>query len=766
MTGIAIVGGGAAGIGAAYRLAQVGFGVSLFEADDHLGGHCFGVPVPTPAGEVLVDAGVSDFNPHNFTNVKALFEDLDLPYHPVGQDASFMTPDREAVWYIRDGEQTFLESADAPAELGAEIQRFNQSSVEVLDDVTFSDWTIEKYLDDRGYSQGFRRLFLYPRAAGCFPMPDRRPENYMIRTIVSFWKINGIVGPGPAPQMVLDAGMHSYPNAFGRWLEEHDGKVYCGHHIVGIARRSGGIRLRAVDDQGANLEMEFDHAIFATNANEVIPTLEDATVRERRIFDGFQWQRARRVVHGDDRLMPFNRDSWGAYNYLIDDQDEVEIRPTITFYANLLAGLPGEAPDAFVTMNPYVEPAEDSIYFNKFFVHPVAGASSDTARDRLHEIQGEHGTWFCGAYLREPFVHEDALTSGIETAELLIESLRGGGRQQPSDERDFDDFLAEVPLLTGLDTSALADVQLAARPFSAAAGEVIVHRGEDAKGVYLIKEGRVAIDLRAPGDDNVRLVELGHGGLFGGLSLLAESRRTTTATAEEPTSGYFISRQRAEMLQADLRPGALEILTRALGAVVERIRTEAAELCPDDEPPTTDAPAQPVSWPEEFSCEVADLDPAQLAALPVFAELNREELEALLGWCHRWDLPRGQILYRQGERAESLAIVVRGAVELSRHVAGEKKQIAVVGPGRGAGFLALIDGLTRPFTYTACEATILLRLDRARFEMLRHQPKPLAFKLFRPLGRGAARVLQQLDQHKARVASVAAFRAGTDAGCG
>ena len=62
--------------------------------------------------------------------------------------------------------------------------------------------------------------------------------------------------------------------------------------------------------------------------------------------------------------------------------------------------------------------------------------------------------------------------------------------------------------------------------------------------------------------------------------------------------------------------------------------------------------------------------------------------------------------------------------------------------------------------------TILLRLDRARFEMLRHQPKPLAFKLFRPLGRGAARVLQQLDQHKARVASVAAFRAGTDAGCG
>ena len=83
----------------------MGFGVSLFEADDHLGGHCFGVPVPTPAGEVLVDAGVSDFNPHNFTNVKALFEDLDLPYHPVGQDASFMTPDREAVWYIRDGEQ-------------------------------------------------------------------------------------------------------------------------------------------------------------------------------------------------------------------------------------------------------------------------------------------------------------------------------------------------------------------------------------------------------------------------------------------------------------------------------------------------------------------------------------------------------------------------------------------------------------------------------------------------------------------------------------
>ena len=40
------------------------------------------------------------------------------------------------------------------------------------------------------------------------------------------------------------------------------------------------------------------------------------------------------------------------------------------------------------------------------------------AQQRLHEIQGKSGTWFCGAWTNYGF-HEDGLTSGLRVAQAL-----------------------------------------------------------------------------------------------------------------------------------------------------------------------------------------------------------------------------------------------------------------------------------------------------------------------------------------------------------
>ena len=70
MAKVAVVGGGAAGMGAAIALTKSGMDVSLFEAEPRLGGHCFGVSVSLWDGRTFrIDAGVSDFNP---TTLEAL----------------------------------------------------------------------------------------------------------------------------------------------------------------------------------------------------------------------------------------------------------------------------------------------------------------------------------------------------------------------------------------------------------------------------------------------------------------------------------------------------------------------------------------------------------------------------------------------------------------------------------------------------------------------------------------------------------------------
>jgi phytoene dehydrogenase-like protein len=71
MTQVAIVGGGAAGLGAALVLAEAGVSVTLIEQEAALGGHCFGVDVPlADGGRFRIDAGVSDFNMTSFTAVR------------------------------------------------------------------------------------------------------------------------------------------------------------------------------------------------------------------------------------------------------------------------------------------------------------------------------------------------------------------------------------------------------------------------------------------------------------------------------------------------------------------------------------------------------------------------------------------------------------------------------------------------------------------------------------------------------------------------
>jgi predicted NAD/FAD-binding protein len=60
------------------------------------------------------------------------------------------------------------------------------------------------------------------------------------------------------------------------------------------------------------------------------------------------------------------------------------------------------------------------------YSHPVFDGAAVQAQQRLGEIQGRSGLWFCGAWTRYGF-HEDGLTSGLNVVQALSERwLRDG----------------------------------------------------------------------------------------------------------------------------------------------------------------------------------------------------------------------------------------------------------------------------------------------------------------------------------------------------
>ena len=792
MTSIAIVGGGAAGLGAAFAAVQGGLQVSLFETEPKLGGHCFGVPVPLPGGELAwVDAGVSDFNRNTFVTLNAVIEELGLAYYPVCQDASFMTLDGRAVWYSRDGQSTFLVPPPDPQALREEIVRFNGGCLEVLEDPSFSDWTARRYLDARGYSAAFRRLFFAPRAQGCFPMPDADPERYMIRSIVAFWRMHGIVGSGGANRNVVKGGMHAYTHALTGWLQARGAQLHLGTAVVGIARRADGIRLRATDPERRHLSMRFDQVVIATNANHVIGLLEDASQEERRIYAGFGWQRSRLVVHQDPALMPAERDSWGAYNYLVADPGESLLRPTITFFPNMLARLPASVPDVFVTMNPFREPAASHVITNRFFIHPSVGGITDMASERLDRLQGRAGTWFCGGYVREPFVHEQALACGVELGQRLVEALRErpGAAAPTAHAETFEEFAARIPLFAGLDTLALREVHLTAERFVAPAGQVLFRQGDAADGLYLLHDGEVSISRRLPGDEAVPLAQLGAGKLIGEMGLLDQAGRSATATVSADCSGYFMSRERFNTLRATRSQAAFAILNRFLDELCERTAALLQEIVaviaaapalapaapsaavapapfgagtspvvpggPTVAPATSASTSAQDGAPKATGADTAPLLPpyAILAQLPLFSTFTPDLLQQFTAPLTLRAVPRGTVLFRAGEPVQGCFVVVRGALLLSvpHGAAGRQLQIDVLGPGQCAGQIALIRHGAHLLQCEAREPSLVLHMSRECFVDLRRSGGPVASRFFDALTAGTVRLLRKANGHVTRL---------------
>lgn len=97
--------------------------------------------------------------------------------------------------------------------------------------------------------------------------------------------------------------------------------------------------------------------------------------------------------------------------------------------------------------------------------------------------------------------------------------------------------LREIPLFAELDDDVLGLIARTATEFEAAAGHVLVERGRDGAGMFVLEEGSVAVEL--PGG---RTVRQGPGEFFGELALLGTGVRTARVKAETPVRCLAIGR--------------------------------------------------------------------------------------------------------------------------------------------------------------------------------------------------------------------------------
>lgn len=149
---------------------------------------------------------------------------------------------------------------------------------------------------------------------------------------------------------------------------------------------------------------------------------------------------------------------------------------------------------------------------------------------------------------------------------------------------------------------------------------------------------------------------------------------------------------------------------------------------------TVDLPGQPLA-PQPTVVSLGELPPARsdanlraqalLPEVPMFSNLTPESLLRLLSGARLLELPRGQILFRQGEPGDAMYVVADGKVGV--FVEGSPPvQLSTLGEGAVIGEIAVITRQPRGATVAAVEDARLISIDRALVaEVVRGEPRAL-----------------------------------------
>jgi CRP-like cAMP-binding protein len=145
------------------------------------------------------------------------------------------------------------------------------------------------------------------------------------------------------------------------------------------------------------------------------------------------------------------------------------------------------------------------------------------------------------------------------------------------------------------------------------------------------------------------------------------------------------------------------------------------------------------------------VEPADLARflghLPVFRGLSPAELASLAGGFVARRFAPGDILCNEGDAADGLFVIERGAASVSRRTSsgGMVTLTRLVAP-TVVGEMALLDSAPRSATVTADAAIVAFHLGAAHFAKLREANSTAAYKVVRNLSSTLCERLREVNE--------------------
>ena len=404
---IAIIGSGISGLTAAYLLNRK-HDVTIFEANDYIGGHTHTHKVNIDGKKYSVDTGFIVYNERTYPNFIKLLDLLNVErqlstmgfsvksiskdYEYAGESLNSLFAKRSNIF--RFG---FLRMLYEMYHFG---KKADSSGIGLDASVTLGD-----YLKKEKYSGEFINYFIIPMGAAIWSTPANKVLNMPAYFFIKFFYNHGMLEVINRPNWwVIKNGSSEYIKKIIRGFEN---KINLSTPVKTVARKNEGIEIQLAKKDET---LKFDSVIFATHSDQALEMLENPTDTEKDILSSIPYQKNEVLLHTDSSVLPRRKLSWASWNYQLDSDPALPV--VLTYNMNILQSINCKE-TLCVTLNDHNSVDETKILKKITYHHPLFNGKSIEAQKRKSEISGVNNTHYCGAYWRNGF-HEDGVVSALD----------------------------------------------------------------------------------------------------------------------------------------------------------------------------------------------------------------------------------------------------------------------------------------------------------------------------------------------------------------
>jgi predicted NAD/FAD-binding protein len=409
-----VIGGGVSGLTAAYLLQRT-HRVTLFEADDRVGGHAHTHDVPLgDGGSAAVDSGFIVLNDRTYPLLRRLFAELDVRTRPTEMSMS-ITCDECGLNYVggRGAPGIFAQRRRLldPRfwRMLLSIRRFQKAAMALLDEEPEGTLTYGEFLDRHAFDGHFVTHYALPIVSCVWSMGHQEALAYPAAYLFAFLHHHGFLVLGDAPTWhTVVGGSRSYVGAVTERLDV----VRTRTRVTAVSHKPDAVELD--DEHGAH--HAFDKVVIATHADDAVRLLTDADEREQQLLGAFGYSTNVAWLHRDESVLPAKRSGRASWNYRLEGCGTMTDRSKVSYWMNRLQGHP-ESDPLVVTLNPDDTDQPEHVVATMTYLHPTYTAASVAAQRELGSLNTDRVA-FAGAYHGWGF-HEDGCRSGVAAAESL-----------------------------------------------------------------------------------------------------------------------------------------------------------------------------------------------------------------------------------------------------------------------------------------------------------------------------------------------------------